>query len=47
MIYTIKMNLDSDEYTPENEVEVINFIKETFNKTAAFVSDIEILEIND
>jgi hypothetical protein len=47
MIYTIKLNLDSDNYTPNSDEEVINFIKETFDKTAAFVSDIEILDIND
>jgi hypothetical protein len=33
MIYTIKLNLDSDNYTPDCDTEVIDFIKETFNKT--------------
>ncbi len=47
MIYTIKMNLDSDGYTPENESDVIDFIKKTFDKNAVFVSDIKILDVND
>lgn len=47
MIYTIKLNLDSDGYTPENESTVIDFIKKTFDKTAVFISDVEILNINE
>jgi hypothetical protein len=47
MIHTIKLTLDSDGYTPNCDEEVINFIKETFNKTAVFVSNIEILDKKD
>ena len=47
MIYTIKMKLDSDGYTPENESDVIEFINKAFNKTAVFISDVVILDAKE
>lgn len=44
MIYSLKLNINTDGYTPRKESEVINFIRETFDKTAVFVTDIEILD---